>query len=221
MKRMGSDQYWKSQAALFARLYEKKSMSSPSGIVALFLKQRTDILSHFMPKTKNQKILDVGCGSGIHMVEYVPRCKSITGVDYSKQMLDVATVELQKTKKRNWKLVQADATRISLPSGTFDSAYAMGLLDYVEHPKKVCLEVHRLLKPNGIFVVSIPKNPSLFGFLRTPFGKRIKKTIFRLPQIDNAMTEEMLQTLFSSTGFSMQKKISLWSAMWMIKAIKK
>lgn len=217
-----SERYWKSQAHNFSNLYkDNEHFSLTKTILSSFLRARTKVLDTFMPLPLSKDMLDVGCGSGIHIARYAPLCRSIIGVDYSQQMLDEAKNLLQKCKKNNWKLIRADASHMPIRSGTIDIAYAMGLIDYVPSPKDLCMEIRRLLKTKGIFIVSIPKRPSIFSFLRTPVGNWIKKTIFHLPHIDNTMSEKMITELFTSTGFSIQEKTSVWSAMWIVKALKK
>jgi ubiquinone/menaquinone biosynthesis C-methylase UbiE len=162
-------------------------------------------------------MLDLGCGSGPHIQLLSPRCKKITGIDYSWQMLDLARMTLAHTAKKNWRLVHADASHIPFGKGTFDCIIAMGLLDYVPSPLEVLKECRRVIASKGMCIITIPKKPSLFSFLRNPIGEWVKRVIFHLPPIDNALTRGELETLLQNAGFQILAVKSVWGTMWMIK----
>ena len=211
--------YWQKKAQHFSNLYDSQSPANiPSRIVAKFLKDRTDVLLSLLPASPIHHLLDLGCGSGEHIKLLSPRCRRITGIDYSKQMLDIARVNLKKMARKNWRLVHADAEKIPFPPHTFDVVIAMGLIDYVPNPKKVLSECRRVMTEDGTLVISIPKKPSIFSLLRNPLGNVIKRIIFHLPPIDNAYTRSELIALFALSGFTLSHMNALWGAMWMVKA---
>ena len=111
-----------------------------------------------------------------------------------------------------------DANHIKLPHKSVDTVIAMGLLDYVDSPDRVVKECRRVLKPHGVFVFSLPKSPSVFSFFRTPVGIIVRKKLFHLPPIRNAMDASEVSQLLTRQGFMLQHISSVWSAMWMVKA---
>jgi ubiquinone/menaquinone biosynthesis C-methylase UbiE len=88
--------------------------------------------------------LEVGCGTGI----YADRVRSLgwspVGVDLSAGMLGYATGRLP--------VAQGDATRLPLPSGSFDAV--IGVMIHSDMPAfdQVLAEIHRVLQPSGRFV---------------------------------------------------------------------
>ncbi len=52
--------------------------------------------------------------------------------------------------------VQADAARLPFRSGSFDYVVATAVLEHVPYPHRVVREVHRILRPRGIFYVEVP-----------------------------------------------------------------
>ena len=153
--------YWIQRAAYFHRHYQQTSLSLRT-FVGKFLDKRTSTLLKLMPTSKNTVLLDIGCGSGIHLKVFAPRYKLIVGVDYSQPMLNLAKSELQRLELHNWKLIMADAHTLPLPDKQFDCVIAMGLLDYVSSPAVVLSEVSRVLKTGGVVIATIPKQPSFF-----------------------------------------------------------
>jgi|GEM_PF-1413665 len=213
--------YWQQKAQQFSGLYTNTNIPFfPSSIVACFLKNRTKLLLSLLPTPPVNHLLDLGCGSGPHIKLLITSCKHIVGVDYSKQMLELAKKDLKhlkRPKNHTWRLLHADAANLPIPARSFDSIIAMGLLDYVSSPQQVLKECRRVITPKGICIITIPKKPSLFSLLRNPPGDWIKRVIFHLPPIDNAITKAELETLAHNTGFHILTVKSLWGAMWMIK----
>ena len=211
--------YWHKQAAQFIAFYQHKPILwSPLSFVRQFLSDRTKKLIAYAPSNPRTVMLDLGCGSGEQMKYFIPKCRYVYGLDYSRQMIQEAKKELHLFPKKKYRLILADAHHIPLKNHTINIVIAMGLLDYVNSPKIVIKECSRILKPNGILVASIPKQPSLFSLLRTPFGNTLRKYIFHLPPIQNTITKKNLHQLFISHGFTVQTITSVWGAMWMVKA---
>lgn len=213
-------EHWQYRPESFAAFYKKPLFMTPAGIVARFLEVRTRTLEDLLPIAPGSRLLDVGCGSGEHMIRYVGRCAFIAGIDYSRTMLNIAESALTKTGRNNWELRTADAASLPYPDESFDALMAMGLLDYVPDAQKVLREFARVLRPGGQMVVSIPKDPSLFSLLRTRFGNWIKRHVFQLPPVGNAQTRASLEELISSVGLRLKTARPIWTAMWIVKAVR-
>jgi len=168
-------EYWQKSGSHFAQLYFGLPRFSFKKFITYFLDTRTRILNQLVNCRPQDTILDLGCGSGVHLKLFVLQCKKIVGVDVSKVMLSLAEQELKSLSKKNWQLKLADAQKLPFKDKSFDGIISMGLLDYVPSPEKVLQECHRVLKPSGWLIVSLPKKPSLFAFLRTPMGNYLKR----------------------------------------------
>ena len=131
-----SKTYWISSSSEFSNIY-KKNGSLFRNIVKSFLDSRTDILLKLLKVKKDDIILDLGCGSGIHMQLLSPKCKKIVGLDISKEMTTKARSLLKKQKINNWELITRPADNTKLPANSFDKIIALGLLDYVSSPNKI------------------------------------------------------------------------------------
>ncbi len=214
-----SSTYWHHNAKQFADFYHHhSSFFSPEVIVKKFLSKRTDTLHAYTPLSAKTTLLDLGCGSGEQMKELATQCRMTYGIDYSKQMIDLAKKELSTVSPKKYKLIVADAAKIPLGDASVDTIIAMGLLDYVASPAAVVAECRRVLRPRGVLVVSMPQSPSIFAFFRTPLGIYVRKILFHLPPIKNTMTRDEATELLRCHGFKTQKMTSIWGAMWMIQA---
>ncbi|MBZ5704874.1 MAG: class I SAM-dependent methyltransferase [Acidobacteriia bacterium] len=52
--------------------------------------------------------------------------------------------------------VVANAERLPLASESFDLVLCTQMLEYVPHPQQAILEIHRVLKPRGVLLLSVP-----------------------------------------------------------------
>lgn len=79
---------------------------------------------------------------------------------------DVADAALQSCRARMPKdaveLVRTDAAHVALRDGFADMVVAFDLVEHLPEPERCLAEVHRLLRPGGIFFLSTP-NPASLG----------------------------------------------------------
>lgn len=111
------------------------------------------------------KVLDVGCGRG----EIVRHCMQLGieayGIDYAQAAAvmtrDVIERELEQLDSHvKAGVLRCDAKKLPFPTGYFDRVL---MYDVVEHLypwelHEAMLEVHRVLKPNGMFIVHTAPN---------------------------------------------------------------
>ncbi|MBL8693861.1 MAG: flippase-like domain-containing protein [Planctomycetes bacterium] len=105
--------------------------------------------------------LDFGCGLGHQCLEMRARGYEVIGIDPSRGLL-------RNAKRAGAPVVAADGLRLPFPDGTFDFAYAVGVLHHLPDASAqaaACREIARVLKPGGRLVVheTNTRNP-LFRF---------------------------------------------------------
>lgn len=139
----------------------------------------------FALENLNGKILDVGCSvGGIHekFVEKFGK-KNMYGVD----------IEITKDTEHYKK---ADAQKIPFKEKTFDSVFAGELIEHVEKPAPFVSEVARVLKKNGVFILTTPNRKSLVN--------RIFKS-YETPIHINLFNYQQLKKLLEEKGFEVEK----------------
>jgi ubiquinone/menaquinone biosynthesis C-methylase UbiE len=108
------------------------------------------------------KVLDVGCGRG----EILRHCARLGadayGIDYAVVAVQFSQDVIQDEERAPGKtgVSQADAKKLPFPTGYFDRVL---MFDVVEHLypwelHEALLEIHRVLKPNGRFIVHTAPN---------------------------------------------------------------
>jgi len=102
---------------------------------------------------KNAKVLDVGCGAGVPVAQFLVEYGSdVTGIDFSKNMLILARKNVPKAK-----FVQKDMTKLDLTANSFDGLTAFYSIIHVPREKHFLLfqSFHRILKPEGIMLICL------------------------------------------------------------------
>lgn len=122
-----------------------------------------DFLIDHLRLTPDQRILDMGCGTGRHALELGRRGYQVTGVDLSDGMLDQARQVAQAEGITTVTFQQADATRFTTDS-LFDRIYCVceGSLGLVgtgsephEHDMAVLGNLYHALQPGGRMLITV------------------------------------------------------------------
>ena len=99
-----------------------------------------------------QRVVDLGCGTGISSDLLLARGCSVVGVDVASGMLAEAA------KKRSFEdLVLHDLSEpLPFSDSSFDAALLLGVLEFVEDVSSLLQEVARVLVEDGFLAVTVP-----------------------------------------------------------------
>lgn len=212
--------YWLTTPERFAEQYETtRSFISPT---KMFLHARRKKVLDLTHDVKGKKILDIGCGSGVFMIEFIKRGAYVVGADYSDIMLHIAEHELNRNKisKSKFKLIKADATRLPFKKAEFDIILATGLADYLTSTQNGLFikGVDKALKKGGVLICGFPVKESPVAFLRSGLGLWIRKNIMKLPPIQSAFSIQDIRKLLKIAGLVDIKRDKVFQTMWIIVA---
>lgn len=115
-----------------------------------------EALMRHLNKSGGHQILDIGCATGGNIF-LLKEFGEITGLDNADEALQFA-------KARGiTKLIKADATRIPLPDHSFDMVSGLDIFEHIPDDASAIQEAFRVLRPGGIFLVTVPAHPWLFS----------------------------------------------------------
>ena len=118
-------------------------------------------------------LCDLGCGlGGTSALYHALRNKPVIGADISIEAIRFANMEKQRLGFTTIKFIVSDITHTPFKKGLFDTVYLGQVLEHVPDEHKVLKEAMRILKPNGILIISIPKE----DMLPSPYHVREYKT---------------------------------------------
>ena len=161
---------------------------------------------NFYPKT----ILDVGCASGWFLYQLkkrYPKAKCF-GVDIYKE-----GVMYGRKKYPKLTLKVADAHALPFKAGMFDLVVCTEVLEHVEKPSKVLLEMQRVLKKNGLGVIELDSGSILFSVVWFLWKKAHGK-VWDHAHL-HSFSVKKLDVLLKKTGFTIisKKRFNLGMAM--------
>lgn len=102
-------------------------------------------------------VLDAGSGTGkiAHYLNSNPKIDSYTGVDSSKEMVEVGNDILRRLEQPLFKIKHC---KIENTVGVFDSAVSIQSFYAWPNPRSTLGSIFKLLKPNGIFILATVNN---------------------------------------------------------------
>jgi 2-polyprenyl-3-methyl-5-hydroxy-6-metoxy-1,4-benzoquinol methylase len=107
-----------------------------------------------IPYIPNAKALDVGCGNG----KFMSRMNSI---GWKMEGLDFSPLAIEICRKSGLKVTYGDLLSASFPNNSFDVVSARHVLEHVPNPEKFVIEIQRILKKGGLFVIRTPNSQAL------------------------------------------------------------
>lgn len=111
----------------------------------------------WLPKT--EYVVDVGCSNRPLLKLLQFKSDHIIGVD-----TDIDSLRSINNQNPNTILIQASAENLPLPAAFADAVLLLDVLEHTNDEKMVISEAWRILKPNGLLIVSVPYK-GLFRFL--------------------------------------------------------
>ncbi len=153
---------------------------TPCGI--LIKQYESEMLLKLLNPLPKDKILDVGCGTGIFTIDVMAFGPMITGIDISRPMLRKA---MDKTSQSGFTGICADMCALPFAENSFDKVLSMTAIEFVEDAKKVIDELDRVTKKGGSIVVTTLNSLSPWANRRLNAAKKghdlFNKIFFRSP----------------------------------------
>jgi len=115
-----------------------------------------------MGLVKGDRILDLGCGEGRHTITaYIHDEVQAVGVDLSLNDITTAQERTQQFKvedtARSIGYAQTNGLRLPFADNSFDKVVCSEVLEHIPNYYGVLQEIKRVLKPEGVLAVSVPR----------------------------------------------------------------
>lgn len=114
--------------------------------------RRHELLRH-LPHTRPLRLIDLGCGTGHVLGALTGKNIDLYGMEYAPLALGRCALSAPDA----W-LFCGDMTNLPLETGYFDVVVSLEVCEHIEHDVSAMEEAYRILRPRGVFLMSVPGN---------------------------------------------------------------
>tara|TARA_Y100000590_G_scaffold432312_1_gene548194 strand:- start:774 stop:1754 length:981 start_codon:yes stop_codon:yes gene_type:complete len=155
------------------------------------IKPRVKFFISNFKKYKNKRILDVGAGLGLFLIELKKKWPN------SKQFaIEPSHLMAEKCRSRNIKVFESTIEKIDVKSKKFDAITCFELFEHLYDPKFFLTKIYKLLNKNGIFYFTTLNG---MGFDIQMLGKN-SNSIYP-PYHINFFNPKSIEVLLKKIGF--------------------
>tara|TARA_Y100001934_G_scaffold16682_1_gene19953 strand:- start:1042 stop:1713 length:672 start_codon:yes stop_codon:yes gene_type:complete len=148
--------------------------------------------------TKEQDVLEVGCGTGTTALKLAPNVRRLTATDISRRMIEICQEKAVAEGAHNIQFRQAALPDDTLAADSLDAIVCFNTLHLVADLPATLKNLHTALKPGGVLIsktVCLAEQTRLWGipiFLMRLIGKA--------PYV-NLLTFDDIERAIKTTGF--------------------
>ncbi|WP_076998624.1 class I SAM-dependent methyltransferase [Variovorax sp. KK3] len=99
-------------------------------------------------------VLDIACGEGYGSALLAQVARSVVGVDISQEAVDHAARNYERLT--HLRFAQGSATAIPVEDSSIDVVVSFETLEHLDEQEEMLAEIRRVLKPDGLLVISSP-----------------------------------------------------------------
>ncbi len=147
---------------------------------------------------------EFGCGTGSTAILHAPHVNHYLATDLSPNMLEIARCKPEGHQLANLTFEQMAIEEWPAEENKFDVILGLSILHLLNDPDAVIKKVHRMLKPNGLFVTStacVMDSMPLFRFI-APIGSFLR-LIPKLQFFTNEEIEQRINQIGFTTEFTL------------------
>jgi len=122
----------------------------PNPIVRFIERKRVEAIFKLMKPYKDNPVLEVGCGAG-NVIE-----KALIGELFGVDMSSFILAKAQQKLNKRVHLFQGDALNLPCKNQVFMQVICSEVLEHLLSPLDALNEIARILKPQGVAIISVP-----------------------------------------------------------------
>src|SRR6476659_593504 len=141
---------WYNSEMYYGDYYTHHGIDEPP----LVARRLTEITADFSRYRQTNRLLDVGCGAGSLL-------QAARDNGWDAQGIDVSASAVSHSRNLGFEVFHGELNEAQLAKGQFDVITAVEILEHLFDPSLVVKEIHRLLRPGGLFWLTTPNCRSL------------------------------------------------------------
>ena len=196
--RKSPEKFWNLISSLYA--------SSPISDMKAYQTKIEKIKSYL---SRDDVLLDIGCGTGTQCDDLAGNIKQATGIDISRKLLAIAEKRRTERKLENVEFIQTTVFDERFQAESFNVVMAFFVLHFYDDIESVIARIHSLLKPGGLFIsetACLGENARFANRLAVFAGR-----LGLLPNI-NPLRYQQIEQALEQAGFELLEKTKFSSA---------
>ncbi len=188
-----SEKFWDR----FAKKYSKATIADS----ASYEKKLAETRQHL---TSDMQVVEFGCGTGSTAIAHAAHVKHIAAIDVSQNMLDIGQEKAAQAGINNINFIRGTLIQYNADTASVDLVLGLNVVHLLPDRQATLKEVHRILKPGGLFISStacIGDSYLRLIKLLTPIGKLTGL----MPDVF-VLTEADLAREIKDAGFSIENQ---------------
>lgn len=169
------------------------------------LNHLTSIIFSYLALSRGKKLLDIGCGVG-RLALRASQCGfQVTGVDIERRAIKLARREAQELGLvEHCRFIHGDILKLkNLVHQRFDVIVCSEVIEHVSNPKAMVDSSFKLLKKEGLLILTTPYNPKFWSVL-DDYAQHVKR--FTLEEIKELLSSFKIIHLYT-VGFPFMRSI--------------
>ncbi|WP_338000422.1 class I SAM-dependent methyltransferase [Chelativorans sp. YIM 93263] len=146
----------------------------------------------------DEAAFEFGCGTGATALKLAPSVARIVATDISSEMIAIAREKSESERCANATFEVATPDAAEWPDGAFDVALGFNVLHLVEAREAALKGIHRLLKPDGLFISKTPCLEEMNPLVRIAVSAM--QLVGKAPYVA-FLSEEALEREIAAAGF--------------------
>src|SRR5947208_4936595 len=134
------------------KIYDIHSIFYDATFGRLVRRRIARAISH-MNMAPDDRVLDLGIGTGVSLNYYPKDRGRVVGIDLSSGMLREARKKIREQGRDNASVFQADAMRLPFGDNTFDHVFISHVISVVSDPYRLVMEAQRVAKEGARIVI--------------------------------------------------------------------
>ena len=152
-----------------------------------------EVLDGFEEFRKTNKMLDVGCGPGLFLIEAKKRGWEVYGTEFTDK-------QLAYLKDKGINTLKGKLTNNSFEDGLFDVIISSEVIEHINNPVEEMQQFHRLLRKGGVVYITTPNFNALERYLL-----KGDYEIIEYPEHLSYYTPTTINLLLTNNGFEKLK----------------